>query len=338
MKFVEAAGAKVSAIGVGTWQFGAREWGYGENYAQKTAGDIVRRALELGINLFDTAEAYGLGRSERILGEALEQGPKGSGPPAEYSWRERAFIATKFWPVLPTGAVVSQRARASAARLRTDRIDLYQVHWPNPVYPVRMVLSSMRGLQESGLVSHLGVSNYGLAGWKEAEAAVGGPVLSNQVSFSLVNRKPLRDLVPWAQKNDRIVIAYSPLAQGLLGGRYDEDSRPSDLRSASRLFLPESLRAARPLIDSLREIARSHDARPAQVALAWLISHPNVVAIPGASSVEQLESNAAAADLTLSESERARLLETAEAFVPPTPIAAAPGILRSLLDRARRGR
>ena len=328
MKFVEAGGAKVSAIGVGTWQFGAREWGYGEEYAQKTAGDIVRRALELGINLFDTAEAYGFGRSERILGETLER----------HDWRERAFLATKFWPVVPTSAVISQRARASAARLRTDRIDLYQVHWPNPVVPTRVVLSAMRGVQESGLVKHVGVSNYDLPRWKEAEDAFGGPVLSNQVSFSLVNRKPLHRIVPWAQENGRIVIAYSPLAQGLLGGRYDEDNRPSDLRAANRLFLPESLRAARPLIDSLREIARAHDARPAQIALAWLISHPNVVAIPGASSVEQLESNAAAADLTLSEADRARLIETAEAFVPPSPIEAAPGILKSLVDRVRRGR
>ncbi|HUR48980.1 MAG TPA: aldo/keto reductase [Acidimicrobiales bacterium] len=327
MKFVQAAGAKVSAIGVGTWQFGAREWGYGEDYATKTAGDIVRRALELGINLFDTAEVYGLGRSERILGETLEK----------HDWRDRAFLATKFWPVLPTAAVVTQRARASAARLRTDRIDLYQVHWPNPMFPTRMVLTAMRDAHDSGLLEHVGVSNYDLTRWKAAESAFGGPVLSNQVSFSLANRKPLQRLVPWAQENDRIVIAYSPLAQGLLGGRYDEQNRPSDLRSASRLFLPESLRAARPLIDSLREIARAHDARPAQVALAWLISHPNVVAIPGASSVEQLESNAAAADLALTESDRARLIETAEAFVPPTPLAAAPGILRSLVDRVRGG-
>lgn len=338
MKFVEAAGVRVSAIGVGTWQFGAREWGYGEKYALVTAGDIVQRALELGINLFDTAEIYGLGRSERILGETLEGGPQGSGAPAGYSWRDRAFIATKFWPVLPTSAVVSQRARASAARLRTDHIDLYQVHWPNPMFPTAMVLRAMRDAHETGLVKHVGVSNYDLTRWKAAEVAFGGPVLSNQVSFSLVNRKPLKRLVPYAQEHDRIVIAYSPLAQGLLGGRYDEDNRPSDLRSANRLFLPESLRAARPLIDSLREIARAHDARPAQVALAWLISHPHVVAIPGASSVEQLESNAAAADLTLTESDQARLTETAEAFVPPAHIAAAPGILRSLVGRVRQGR
>ena len=325
---MEAAGAKVSAIGVGTWQFGAREWGYGEQYAQKTARDIVRRALELGINLFDTAEVYGLGRSERILGETLEK----------QDWRDRAFLATKFWPVLPTPPVVAQRARASAARLRTDQIDLYQVHWPNPMFPTRMVLSSMREVRDSGLVQHIGVSNYDLTRWKAAESAAGGPVLSNQVSFSLANRKALDRLVPWAQENGRIVIAYSPLAQGLLGGRYDQQNRPSDLRAASRMFLPESLRSARPLIDSLREIARSHEAKPAQVALAWLISHRNVVAIPGASSVEQLESNAAAADLSLTESDQARLTETAEAFVPPTPLAAAPGILRSLVDRVRQGR
>ena len=325
MKFVEACGARVSAIGVGTWQFGAREWGYGEDYAQNTAGDIVRRALELGINLFDTAEVYGLGRSERILGETLDH----------HDWRDRAFLATKFWPVLPTNAVVGQRARASAGRLRTDRIDLYQVHWPNPVFPVHLVMNSMRPLQESGLISHIGVSNYDLTRWKDAERALGGPVLSNQVSFSLANRKPLNRIVPWAQENGRIVIAYSPLAQGLLGGRYDEENRPKDLRAANRLFLPESLRSARPLIDSLREIARVHEARPAQVALAWLISHPNVVAIPGAASVEQLESNAAAADLELSDSDKARLTETAEAFVPPSPVAAAPGILRSLAGRLR---
>lgn len=328
MKFVEAGGASVSAIGVGTWQFGAREWGYGEDYAQKTAGDIVRRALELGINLFDTAEVYGLGRSERILGETLDR----------HDWRDRAFLATKFWPVLPTAAVVGQRARASAGRLRTDRIDLYQVHWPNPMFPVQLVINSMRPLQENGLITHVGVSNFDLTRWKDAERALGGPVLSNQVSFSLANRKPLHRLVPWAQEHGRIVIAYSPLAQGLLGGRYDEDNRPTDLRAASRLFLPESLRSARPLIDSLREIAKSHSAKPAQVALAWLISHPNVVAIPGASSVEQLESNAAAADLSLTESDKARLTETAEAFVPPTPLAAAPGILRSLVDRVRQWR
>ena len=326
MKFVEAQGAKVSAIGVGTWQFGAKEWGYGEQYASFTAGEIVRRALELGINLFDTAEIYGFGRSERILGETL----------AENDWRDRAFLATKFWPVVPAGAIVRQRAKASAARLKTDRIDLYQVHWPNPVFPVAMQVGPVKELRDEGLVDHVGVSNFGLPGWKQADEALGGPVLSNQVSFSLANLKPRRELVPFAQANDRIVIAYSPLAQGLLGGRYDEQNRPSDLRAANRLFLPESLRSAQPLIEALREIATAHEAKPAQVALAWLIAHPNVVAIPGASSVEQLESNAAAADLDLSADDRSRLDETAEAFNPPGLIAALPGVARQFLSRLGR--
>lgn len=323
MKFVEAQGAKVSAIGVGTWQFGAREWGYGEQYASFTAIEIVRRALELGINLFDTAEVYGFGRSERILGEAL----------ADNDWRDKAFIATKFWPVVPAKAIVRQRARASAERLRTDRLDLYQVHWPNPVVPVAAQVGAVKALRDEGLVDHVGVSNFGLGAWKQADEALGGPVLSNQVSYSLANLKPRKRLVPFAQNNDRIVIAYSPLAQGLLGGRYDEQNRPSDLRAANRLFLPESLRSARPLIEALREIATRHDAKPAQVALAWLIGQPNVVAIPGASSVEQLESNAAAADLGLTEDDQARLTEAAEAFDPPGLTAAIPGVARQLVGR-----
>lgn len=327
MKYVEAQGARISAIGVGTWQFGAREWGYGEDYAQNTAAQIVKRALELDINLFDTAEVYGLGRSEKILGETLQK----------YDWRDRAFLATKFWPVVPAKPIVAQRARASAARLRTDHIDLYQVHWPNPVFPIGMAMGALRDLRDEGLINHIGVSNFDLARWQSAEKELGGVVLSNQVSFSLVNRKPLRGLVQWAQKQGRVVIAYSPLAQGLLGGRYDEDNRPSDLRAGNRLFLPESLWSARPLIDSLRHIAKSHGARPAQIALAWLIRQPNVVAIPGASSVEQLEANAAAADIELTDDENARLGETAEAFEPPGLAAAAPGILKSLIDRVRPG-
>jgi aryl-alcohol dehydrogenase-like predicted oxidoreductase len=327
MKFVEAGGARVSSIGVGTWQFGAREWGYGEGYAAVTAGEIVRRALELGVNLFDTAEIYGFGRSERILGEAL----------AENSWRDKAFIATKFWPLIPASPFVQQRAKASAERLGIERIDLYQMHWPNPVLPFGPFMSGLRSLKEAGRIGHAGVSNFDLDGWTQAEAAFGEPILSNQVSFSLANLKPLRRLMPWAQENGRIVIAYSPLAQGLLGGRYDEQNRPSDLRAANRMFLPESLRSARPLIEALREIARRYDAKPAQVALAWIVSHPNVVAIPGASSVDQMESNAAAADLELSDEERARLLEAAEAFEPPSLVSSLPGVARSLLGRIKGG-
>ena len=313
---------RVSAIGLGTWQFGSKDWGYGDTYANETAIAITHRALELGVNLFDTAEIYGFGNSERILGRALAER------------RKDAFIATKVFPVLPLAPIVQQRAVASAARLGIDAIDLYQVHWPNPVVPLRQTMSGMATLRRTGLVHHVGVSNFGLARWQEAERALGGPVLSNQVLYNLAQRKPEKDLLPWAQSNDRLIIAYSPLAQGLLSGRYDAEHRPSgSARLNNALFLPENLAKASGLINALRAVAASHDATPAQVALAWLLRKPNVVVIPGASSVAQLESNVAAAALELSDDQEAELTAAAGSFEPRTGAAAVPDLVRSRLRR-----
>lgn len=324
MRYVEVGGARVSAIGLGTWQFYAPEWGYGSSYATDVAKPLVARALELGITLFDTAEIYGLGRSEKILGEALQ------------GHRDDAFIATKITPVVPVASLVEQRARASLKRLQTDRIDLYQLHWPNPVVSDGPAMTGMRRLLDAGVISHAGVSNYKLPRWQAAEQALGGPVLSNQVRFNLVDRRPLTDMVPWAQANGRIVIAYSPLAQGLLGGRYDVDNRPSGaIRRANPLFLPENLERAAPLIDALRAIASEHQCKPAQIALAWLLRRPNVVAIPGASSVEQLESNAAAAEIVLTDSQDGQLLAAAEAFEPVGMVEKARGMAESLVGSIR---
>jgi len=205
MKYVEVGGARMSAVGLGTWQFGSREWGYGSAYARGEAVSIVHRALDLGVSLIDTAEIYAFGESERIVGEAI----KGR--------RDSVFLATKLFPIgLPVQ--VASKARASARRLGVDRIDLYQQHWPSPMFPPGATMPRMRKLVEKGLVSHVGVSNHSLAQWQAAEKAFGGSVLSNQVQFSLLNRAPERDLLPWATANGRVVIAYSPLAQGLLSG------------------------------------------------------------------------------------------------------------------------
>jgi aryl-alcohol dehydrogenase-like predicted oxidoreductase len=168
---------RLSKIGLGTWQFGSREWGYGKRYADAEAARIVERALELGVTLFDTAEIYALGRSERILGSALA------------GRREQAFIATKIFPLLPTARVVEWRARASIRRLDVERLDLYQLHWPNPVVRVGTTMRGMRALQARGLVGEVGVSNYSLARWRAAEAALGSRVLSNQVRYNLVDRR-----------------------------------------------------------------------------------------------------------------------------------------------------
>ncbi len=320
MRYLEAGGARLSVIGVGTWQFGSREWGYGESYAKGEAGRIIGRALDLGINLVDTAEVYGLGASERIVGQAIA------------GRRDEAFIATKLFPVAPVGPVVAWRERGSARRLGVDSVDLYQIHQPNPVVPIRTQMDGMRPLLADGRVRHVGVSNFSLARWQSAESALGSPVLSNQVRFSLVDRRPLEDLIPWASDHDRLVIAYSPLGQGLLSARYDHTHAPTGgVRTMNPLFLPENLTRATPLLDALREVAVSHQATPAQVAVAWVIRHPNVVAIPGASSVEQLERNAEAADLDLSDDEHAHLTAVASDFRPVEGRAALPQLLRRRL-------
>jgi len=309
---------RISRIGLGTWQFGSREWGYGQSYAGQEAHAIVRRAIELGVTLFDTAEIYGFGRSERILGEAIGED------------RESVLLATKIFPLLPVAPVVEQRAVASANRLGTRRIDLYQVHQANPVVKDGTIMRGMRALQRVGLVGEVGVSNYSLERWRAAEQALGSRVLSNQVRYSLVDRSPERDLLPFAESTGHVVIAYSPLAQGLLSGKYDRDHRPANrLRAGNSLFLPENLDRAADLIAVLREVADAHSATPAQIALAWVIHRPAVVAIPGASSVEQLESNVAAASIDLTEEEYRALHAAATGFHPLAGPAVLPRLLRT---------
>ncbi len=313
---------KLSKIGLGTWQFGSRQWGYGTLYAEREAQAIVHRALELGVTLFDTAEIYGLGRSERILGRAIS------------GHRDQVFLATKLLPVAPLPPVVEQRAVASANRAGVSRIDLYQVHQPNPVAPDTVIMRGMRALQRIGLVGEVGVSNYSLDRWKAAERALGSRVLSNQVQYSLVVRGPADDLIPYAEQTGHVVIAYSPLAQGFLSGRYGPDNPPKDrVRSVNPYFLPVNLERAAGLFGVLRDVAEAHGVTPAQAALAWAIRSPAVVAIPGASSVAQLESNVAAAEIDLADTEFRELSDAAARFQPVTGPAALPGLVRARLRR-----
>lgn len=322
MRYVELDTPKpLSKIGLGTWQFGSREWGYGPEY-ERRAADIVRRAVDLGVTLFDTAELYGFGRSERILGAALGED------------RAKVVVATKIFPVLPVAAVVQQRAVASAARLGVTNIDLYQVHQPHPLVADHTTMRGMRALQDVGLVGEVGVSNYSLRRWQVAEAALGRRVLSNQVRYSMLDRKPEEELLPYAQQAGRVVMAYSPLAQGFLSGRYDAKNPPSGaVRRANPYFLPENLDRGATLIEMLRQVAAAHDATPSQIALAYLLRHPNVVAIPGASSVEQMERNAAAAEIDLAEDEYHALVNAARAFRPVRGLAAVPRMVKARVGR-----
>jgi aryl-alcohol dehydrogenase-like predicted oxidoreductase len=329
MRYLDVDGVgRVSRIGLGTWQFGSREWGYGEAYAAGTARDLVRRARELGVTLFDTAELYGVGlhgvgASERILGEALGD--------------ERAdvVVASKIFPIAPFPPVVRQRWAGSARRLGLQKIPLYQVHQPNPVVPDTVTMTGMRQLLDEDRIGAAGVSNYSLDRWLAADRALGRPVVSNQVQFSLATARPLDDLVPFAEREGRLVIAYSPLAQGLLGGRYGADNRPGGVRALNPLFGAENLRRAEPLLAVLRQVADAHDARPAQIALAWLVGLPQVVVIPGASSVEQLESNAAAAEIELTDDERGALTSAARAFRPVSTARTLVDGVRERIDELR---
>jgi aryl-alcohol dehydrogenase-like predicted oxidoreductase len=324
MEHLDIPGAgRVSRIGLGTWQFGTKEWCYGEEYADHTAGQIVRRARELGVTLFDTAELYGFGRSERILGEALGPG------------RDEVVVASKLFPLLPVPPMVRRRERASARRLQLDRIPLYQIHQAHPLVPDAVTMRGMRDLLRERRIGAVGVSNYSLARWHRADAALGRPVVSNQVQFSLAHAGPLADLVPFAEQEERVVIAYSPLAQGLFGGRYDATHRPSGIRSHNPVFSEENLTRAALLLDQVRDVAAAHDVRPAQAALAWLLHQPRVVVIPGASSVEQLELNDAAADVVLAQDELSALTAAARAFRPASAAGIALGDARKRVRSLR---
>jgi len=328
---VTAGTAKpISKIGLGTWQFGSPEWNYGQRYAGEQARAIVRRAIDLGITLFDTAEIYGMqgrsvacralvrglslrdpaairgfGHGERILGEALED--RG----------DAAFVATKFYPAVPFAAAPRQRAAASADRLGIGQIDLCQVHRPRNPAGQSAAIRAARALHTEGIVGEVGLSNGSLDDWRAAESALGARVLSNQLPYSLVNRSAEDGMLPFAETRGRVIIAHSPLARGLLSCRYDAANRPGNpARMADPLFLPENLARAGGLFAALREVADAHSATPAQIALAWVIRHEAVAAIPGAASVTQLESNAEAADITLAGDECLALESAAARFRP----------------------
>lgn len=306
MRYLNLQGRKrISRIGLGTWQFGSSQWGYGRSYSEKELYAITKKAIELGVTLFDTAEIYGSGRSERILGRALGDS------------YDSSFVATKVWPVLPSASVVRRRALASAHRLGAAHVDLYQVHWPNPLVRDGAIMRGMRSLQVDGLIGDVGVSAYSLRRWRAAEEALDGRILSNQVGYSLVSRSPELDLLPFAESNGRVIIAHSPLAQGLLTGRFHGSGHSLNrIRATSPAFHPDNLDHTRDLLAVLREVAEAHDATAAQIALAWAISSPAVVAIPGASNLRQLEENVAAAEIELAGDEYLALNKASDQFGP----------------------
>ena len=302
MRYLDLDGRRLSVVGLGCWQFGEKQWGYGSEYSHAESLAVLQRALELGVTVFDTAELYGSGRSEMLVGSALS------------SWQGDRFLATKFLPILPLPRVMVAHCGRSLDRLQVPLVDLYQIHWPNPVVPLALQMEGMRRILGLGLTRYAGVSNFSLKRWIAAEADLGQPVISNQVRYNLLQRRPESGLLEYAKAKSRLVIAYSPLAQGALTGRYHPGQAPRDLRRANALFTDLALTAMQPLLNTLREVADAHHCSSSQVALAYVLAQPQVIAIPGAKSIAQLESNVEAAELQLTEIEMLALRRAADLF------------------------
>jgi aryl-alcohol dehydrogenase-like predicted oxidoreductase len=311
-------GIQISPIGLGCWQFSQGKGFTGGMWAvldQKSVDAIVEAAMRGGMNWFDTAQAYGNGRSEQVLSTALQhlQLPPG-----------RVVIATKWLPIMKTAGNLLHTINTRLDNLRPYSIDLYQVHVPYSLSPIPAQMQAMALLQREGKVRSIGVSNFSASQMERASRALETESLvlaSNQVSINLLDRRiETNGVLETARGIGATLIALSPLAQGLLSGRFHEKpelaktlpfARRSRLSPASRAYMPENLVRTRPLIDALRAIAATHEATPAQVALAWLVTRygDTVVAIPGASRAEQASENAAAMDLRLTEEETGRLDE-----------------------------
>jgi myo-inositol catabolism protein IolS len=291
------SGLSISAIVAGGWQAGKEDW-VGIDDADSIAA--YRAAFERGVTTFDTAEEYGGGHSERLLAEALGHA------------RDQIVIATKVsWKNLRREAVL-RACEQSLARLRTDRIDLYQVHWPagsfgSEVVPLEETMSALAELKQQGKIRAIGVSNFNRA-QLEAAAAV-TRVDSLQPPYSLFWRKIEADAMPYCVDHQIAIIAYSPLAQGLLTGRFGPGHQfpPGDNRNDNKLFAGDNYERAQAALARLRPISARYGVTLGQLALAWLCAQPQTVAAAGARTAEQAAQNAAAGDLRISDEDLAAI-------------------------------
>lgn len=296
---------RVPPLGIGAWAWGTtRLWGYGKEYDRQDVGDAFRTTLEKGVTLFDTAEIYGNGASERIIGELLREG----------GFEETPVIATKFAP-LPyrlSPKSLLDAVDKSLQRLGIETIDLYQIHFPNPFIKIEGLMDALAETVRQGKVRQVGVSNYGVEQMKRAHDRLASHdirLASNQVEYSLFQRAPETNGVLEACRDlDVTLIAYSPIAQGLLTGKYNPGDKPSGLvRRFGKSFGEKNLRKIEPVVNILREIGEAHEKQPAQVALNWLVTSKNVLPIPGAKNERQARQNAGALGWSLTGEEAERL-------------------------------
>jgi aryl-alcohol dehydrogenase-like predicted oxidoreductase len=312
---------QVSPICFGTSQLGG-DWG---SFDERYAAAAIWRALDLGVNVFDTAQAYGFGASEWLLGRALA-------PELRGARRDELVIATKggLRPEGP-GRVVRDASPAwlragielSLRALRIDHLDLYQLHWPDPAIPVAESAGALQELVDEGKVRHVGVSNFDAP--QLAAFARTRPVETLQPPYHLFRRSIEPDVLPYCTEHDIGVLVYGPLAHGLLTGAIGEETTfdATDWRAASPLFQGDALRRNVDVVRRLRELAGELDTSVSALAIAWTLAHPAVdVAIVGARHADHVEDSVRATQLQLHEVDLAEIdaiMDDAVAVGGPTP-------------------
>ncbi|MBD2445865.1 aldo/keto reductase [Nostoc sp. FACHB-152] len=298
-------GPTVPPLCIGTWAWGDKLfWNYGSDYGPEQLQAAFTAALEAGVTFFDTAEIYGMGLSEKFLGEFIKQ------------TQQPVQIATKFGP-LPwrfTGQSVSDALTESLKRLQLERIELYQVHWPFAfLLSQETLMNTLADEVKRGRIAAVGVSNYSADQMREAHqllAARGVPLAVNQVRYSLLTRQvESNGIIATARELGVTLLAYSPLAQGLLTGKYTPENLEtlSGARKLNPNFSKDGLQKIAPVISLLRNIGEKYDRTPAQVALNWLIAQGNVIPIAGVKTAEQVRQNAGALGWKLNNDEIAEI-------------------------------
>jgi aryl-alcohol dehydrogenase-like predicted oxidoreductase len=298
MKFAKLgkSDVQVSAITFGCWEMGGAQWEFTNDQNNITA---VHKALDLGITSFDTAEGYGNGHSEEILGVALE----GS--------RKDIFLATKVAPNHLAPADVRAAAVDSLKRLKTDYIDLYYMHWPNFSVPIEDTMGELVKLQKEGLIRFIGASNFKVDLLTQASAV--GRIDAIQPEYSLLHRGIEAEILPWCLENEVSVLSYSSIAKGILTGIFHFGGvkiKDDDFRSNRRLFSADHFEKEKPLLDVVKQIADAKEVSLSQVAIAWLLAKEGMTsAIVGTQNEKHLIDNVDSAEVSLSADEVAKLDE-----------------------------
>lgn len=304
-KTLGSNGPAVTALGIGTWAWGDKLfWNYGSDYGSAQVREAFVASLDAGVSFFDTAEVYGLGVSEELLGQFIKETGR------------FVQIATKYGP-LPwrfTAQSVSDAVTDSLKRLQLEQVTLYQVHWPFSFFMSQETLmNALADEVKRGRIATVGVSNYSADQMREAHqllAARGVPLAVNQVRYSLLARQvETQGILNTARQLGVTILAYSPLAQGLLTGKYtiEQYQEPTGARRFDSRFNRQGLEKISPVTSLLRQIGEKYQKTPAQVALNWLIAQDRVIPIPGAKTSEQARQNAGALGWSLSEEEVALL-------------------------------